>query len=67
MARCGEILIANEEQFYYNIDLETGKELTLLDLLGPDFKAIVNQSVKDQSPSMGFGRNGLHCSASRWN
>lgn len=28
-----------EEQFYYNIDLETGKELTLLDLLGPDFKA----------------------------
>ncbi len=37
-----------EEQFYYNIDLETGKELTLLDLLGPDFKAIVNQSVKDQ-------------------
>ena len=37
-----------EEQFYYNIDLETGKELTLLDLLGPDFKAIVNESVKDQ-------------------
>lgn len=37
-----------EEQFYYNIDLETGKELTLRDLLGPDYKDIVDQSVGEQ-------------------
>lgn len=37
-----------EEQFYYNIDLETGKELSLRDLLGPDYKKIIDKSVREQ-------------------
>lgn len=37
-----------EEQYYYNIDLETGKELTLRDLLGPNYKEIVRQRVRQQ-------------------
>lgn len=37
-----------EEQYYYNIDLETGRELTLRDLLGPDYQSVVSQSVRRQ-------------------
>lgn len=37
-----------EEQYYYNIDLETGKELTLRDLLGPNYKERVRQRVRQQ-------------------
>lgn len=37
-----------EEQYYYNIDLETGKELTLRDLLGPNYKEIVRQRIRQQ-------------------
>lgn len=37
-----------EEQYYYNIDLETGKELTLRDLLGPNYKEVVRQRVRQQ-------------------
>ncbi len=36
------------ERFFYNIDLESGRELTLKDLLGPDYIRIVNESVKRQ-------------------
>lgn len=35
------------ENYYYNIDLEVGKELTLRDLLGPDYKEIANKAVKE--------------------
>lgn len=34
------------ENYYYNIDLEVGKELTLRDLLGPGYKEIANKAVK---------------------
>lgn len=35
------------EQYFYNIDLDTGKELTLRDLLGPNYISIANQAVLD--------------------
>lgn len=35
-----------EELFFYNIDLQTGRDLTLRDLLGPDYREIVDQSVR---------------------
>lgn len=36
------------EQFFYNIDLETGKELTLADLLGSDYIQRANAEIKGQ-------------------
>ncbi|QIB69639.1 DUF3298 and DUF4163 domain-containing protein [Aminipila butyrica] len=36
------------DMFYYNYDLETGKELTLKDLLGDDYKDIANKQIKEQ-------------------
>ena len=32
--------------YTYNLDLTNGKELTLRDLLGPEWKSIANQAVK---------------------
>lgn len=37
---------AYTEFFCYNIDLETGKELTLQDMLGPDYKEIASQVIR---------------------
>lgn len=37
---------AYTEYYAYNIDLETGRELTLWDLLGPDWKRIANEAVR---------------------
>lgn len=37
-----------EEQYYYNIDLETGRELTLRDLLGPDYGEIIRSQLRQQ-------------------
>lgn len=39
---------AYQENYYYNIDLINGREITLKDLLGPNFKEIVFQQVKRQ-------------------
>lgn len=36
------------EQYYYNIDLQTGKELSLRDLLGPNYIEICNCIVKEE-------------------
>lgn len=36
------------EQTFYNIDMKTGKELTLTDVLGKDYKDIVYHSLKQQ-------------------
>ncbi len=36
------------EQYFYNIDLESGRELTLKDMLGPDYIRIVSDSVRSQ-------------------
>lgn len=36
------------EQFFYNVDLESGRDLTLRDLLGPDYIHVVNSSVQKQ-------------------
>ena len=36
------------EQLFYNIDLKTGKELTLSDLLGENYKQIADDSIKEQ-------------------
>ena len=35
-----------QELFPYTIDLEAGKELTLQDVLGPDFKEIANTAIR---------------------
>ena len=37
---------AYTELYCYNIDLETGRELTLADLLGPDWKGIADGAVR---------------------
>ena len=39
---------AYTEFFCYNIDLETGRELTLQDMLGPDYKEIANQVIREE-------------------
>ena len=39
---------AYQEQYFYNIDLENGKELNLKDVLGADYKEIVDKQVKKQ-------------------
>ncbi len=36
------------EQFTYNIDLQTGKDITLAQLFGPQYKDVINQSVCEQ-------------------
>ena len=35
------------EKYYYNIDMETGKELKLSDMLGPDYIEISNEIIKE--------------------
>lgn len=39
---------AYTEQYFYNLDLKNGKVLTLKDVLGEDYKEIVNKEVKKQ-------------------
>lgn len=36
---------AYTKRYFYNIDLETGKELNLKDLLGNDYKEIVDKEI----------------------
>lgn len=36
------------EKYYYNIDMETGRELKLSDLLGPDYIEISNEIIKKE-------------------
>lgn len=36
------------ESRYYNLDLRTGKEVTLKDLLGDDYEALANESIRQQ-------------------
>lgn len=36
------------EQFTYNIDLQTGQDITLAQLFGPQYKDVINQSVCEQ-------------------
>ena len=39
---------AYEEQYFYNIDIQNGKELNLKDVLGANYKDIVDNSVETQ-------------------
>lgn len=39
---------AYQDTYYYNIDLISGREITLKDLLGPNYKEIVFQQIKGQ-------------------
>ena len=39
---------ANVEQSFYNVDLQTGKDITLQDLLGPKYKEIADNSIRAQ-------------------
>ena len=39
---------AYEEQYFYNIDIQNGKELNLKDVLGANYKEIVDNSVETQ-------------------
>lgn len=36
------------EQYFYNIDLESGRNLTLKDMLGPHYVRLINDSVRRQ-------------------
>lgn len=40
------IASAYTELYCYNLDLETGRELSLADLLGPDWKSLANAAVR---------------------
>lgn len=63
---------ANQQFFAYTIDLETGAELTLEDLLGPEWKELANEAVREQiaqrsqDPSNAYwdGSNGIEGFAS---
>ena len=37
-----------QENYYYNIDLETGKNITLEQLLGPDYVEVIAEQVEEQ-------------------
>ena len=39
---------AYQEQYFYNIDIENGKELNLRDVLGENYKQIIDSEVKKQ-------------------
>ena len=39
---------AGNETRYYNLDLTTGKEVTLQDLLGDDYENLANESIRSQ-------------------
>nr|WP_162990798.1 RsiV family protein [Maliibacterium massiliense] len=38
----------HEQVFFYNIDLATGEDITLADMLGPNYRAICNEAVYAQ-------------------
>lgn len=46
--KCETLATGYQENYYYNIDLQTGEEITLEDLLGPDWVEIVTQQVEQQ-------------------
>ncbi len=39
---------AYQEQFYYNIDLKTGKDISLSDMLGPNYMELANRTIQKQ-------------------
>lgn len=39
---------AYQDTYYYNIDLVSGREITLKDLLGPNYKEIVTKQIEEQ-------------------
>lgn len=39
---------AYQEEYFYNIDIESGKELNLRDVLGEDYKQVIDKEVKNQ-------------------
>ena len=39
---------AYQEQYFYNVDIENGKEINFRDVLGEDYKEIVDEEVKKQ-------------------
>lgn len=45
LSKCETMASAYTEYIYYNIDLQTGRELTLQDVLGPDYEAIMNDKI----------------------
>lgn len=47
------------QQYFYNIDLETGQKLTLRDLLGPDWAAKGAAAVEEQLEQWDEGRKAL--------
>ena len=46
--KCETLASAYTEQFIYNVDLETGKELNLRDVLGDNYKQIIDNEVYKQ-------------------
>ena len=39
---------AFDESRYYNLDLQTGQEISLKDLLGDDYEAQINERIRNQ-------------------
>lgn len=54
---------AYTEMFFYNIDIETGKNLSLKDLLGEKYKDIVDQSIYDQIEVRSKDSNNIYFTA----
>ncbi len=50
---------AYQETYYYNIDLSSGREMTLKDLLGPNYKEIIIQQIKMQLNDLDSERKSL--------
>ena len=46
--KCETLATGYQENYYYNIDLKTGEEITLEDVLGPDWADIVTEQVEAQ-------------------
>ena len=45
LSKCETMASAYTEYTYYNIDLQTGRELTLQDVLGPDYEAVMSDRI----------------------
>lgn len=46
--KCETLASGYQENYYYNIDLKTGEEITLEDILGRDWAEIVTEQVEQQ-------------------
>ncbi len=48
ITKCESLASTYTEQYYFNVDLNSGKDLTLKDLLGSDYQTIANEEILRQ-------------------